>query len=475
MNHSRWLPTLTFLFVTACAIFHSASAAEKTNVVFIAVDDLNNCLGCFGDPQVKSPNIDRLAARGVRFNHAYCQFPLCSPSRVSMLTGLRPERTRIFELKTDFRTILPDAITLPQAFQQNGYFTARVGKIFHYGVPGDIGTNGLDDARSWNQVVNPRGRDKDEESKVINYTPDRGLGSAMCFYIADGADEEQTDGKSATEAIRLLEAHQGEPFFLGVGFYRPHTPYVAPRRYFDMYPLDSIKLPDNPADDQDDIPKPALQIQPFNYGLTDEQCRECKRAYFASISFMDAQVGRLLDALDRLKLADRTIVVLWGDHGYLLGEHGQWMKQSLFEESARVPLVIAAPMTKARDQLCGRIVESVDIYPTLADLCAVAPPKDLAGASLRPLLNDPQAAWGRPAFTQVQRAGFPGRSVRVERWRYTEWDHGREGVELYDHDHDPREFKNLAHDPQYAAVVAEMRGLLAKTFADEKAQVKAEK
>jgi iduronate 2-sulfatase len=461
------------LLIANCNVAEAADA-KRPNVLFIAVDDLNTSLGCYGDPLVKTPNIDRLAARGVRFDKAYCQFPLCSPSRVSLLTGLRPETTRIFELKTDFRTILPDAITLPQAFQRAGYFTARVGKLFHYGVPGQIGTSGLDDPRSWNQVVNPRGRDKDEEDRVTNYTPQRGLGSAMSFYAADGTDEEQTDGKSAGEAIRLLEERGKEPLFLGVGFYRPHTPYIAPKRYFDMYPLASIKLPDNPADDWDDIPEPAINIRPFNYGLTDEQCRECKRAYFASISFMDAQVGRLLDALDRLKLSDNTIVVLWGDHGYLLGQHGQWMKQSLFEESARVPLLIAAPGAKGNGQGCPRVVETIDIYPTLCDLAGVARPDNLAGASLRPLLENPTAAWSRPAFTQVQRQGFPGRSVRTERWRYTEWDHGRKGVELYDHETDPREFKNLARDPKHAATVRELRGMLRKTFADESAANRAD-
>jgi iduronate 2-sulfatase len=443
-----------------------AAAADKPNVLFIAVDDLGTRTHCYGQPLVQSPNIDRLAARGVLFERAYCQFPLCSPSRVSLLTGLRPQTTRVFDLKTDFRDHLPDVVTLPQCFKRNGYFVARVGKLFHYGVPGQIGTSGLDDPRSWDQVVNPRGRDKDEEAKVINYTPDRGLGSAMSFHAADGADEEQTDGQGATAAIKLLEEHRDRPFFLGVGFYRPHTPYVAPKRYFDLYPLEQIKLPFNPPDDHDDIPAPAANIRPLNYGLTDQQCRECTQAYFAALSFMDAQVGRLLDALDRLKLADKTIVVLWGDHGYLLGEHGQWMKQSLFEESARVPLIIAAPGAKGNGQPCPRVVETIDIYPTLADLAGIAPPADLAGVSLRPLLENPKGQWDRPAFTQVQRKDFPGRSVRTQRWRYTEWDHGRKGVELYDHDADPREFKNLASDPQHAAVVTRMKQLLAEAFND---------
>ncbi len=458
----RWPCLLLLMSLAGGAAF--AAPVQKPNVLFIAVDDLNTSLHCYGHPLVKSPNIDRLAARGVRFERAYCQFPLCSPSRVTLMTGLRPQTHRVFDLQTDFRVRLPDAVTMPQCFKRSGYFVARVGKLFHYGVPGDIGTNGLDDPRSWDQVVNPRGRDKDEEAKVINYTPKRGLGSAMCFYAADGSDEEQTDGKSATEAIGLLEAHRAAPFFLGVGFYRPHTPYIAPKKYFDMVPLASISLPSNPPDDWDDIPEPALQIRPANYGLTDQQCRECTQAYFAAISFTDAQVGRLLDALDRLKLADNTIVVLWGDHGYLLGEHGQWMKQSLFEESARVPLIIAAPGAKGNGKASPRMVETIDIYPTLADLCGASPPSNLAGVSLRPLLDDPQLPWNRPAFTQVQRGNFPGRSVRTEHWRYTEWDHGKRGVELYDEKNDPREFKNLASDPKFAPVVAEMRRHLQNTF-----------
>jgi len=447
----------------------NAGAAEpKLNVLFIAVDDMNNDLGCYGHPQVKSPNIDRLARMGVTFDRAYCQFPLCSPSRSSLLTGLRPGTTRVFNLTYHFRTGLPDAVTLPQMFKNNGYYAARVGKIYHYGNPGDIGTSGLDDPLSWNHFVNPAGRDKAVlETDIINYTPKRGLGAAMCF-LADklGRDEDHTDGKVALETIKLLEEHKDKPFFIAAGFYKPHTPYVAPKKYFDLYPMDTIQLPKDPPDHLQNVPKPALaSTTPWPYfGVTVDQARECKQAYYAAISFVDAQIGKLLDTMDRLKLWDNTVVIFWSDHGYHVGEHGLWMKQSLFEESARVPFVIIAPNAKGNGKLCRRTVEFVDIYPTLADLTGLTPPKNLEGASLKPLLDDPAGKWDRPAYTQVQRGGFPGYSVRTERWRYTEWDDGKQGAQLYDHDADPREFHNVADEPKYAKVVEEMKGLVKKNW-----------
>ncbi len=434
------------------------------NVLFIAVDDMNNDLGCFGHPFVKSPGIDRLAERGMRFERAYCQFPLCSPSRSSLLTGLRPDTTRVFDLQYHFRQDLPDVVTLPQMFARNGYYVARVGKMYHYGNPGDIGTNGLDDRVSWMERFNPAGRDKTAlEPDIMNYTPKRGLGSAMAF-LADptGTDPQHTDGKVADQTIRLLEEHKDKPFFIAAGFYKPHCPWVTPKKYFDMYPMDPIALPQITAQTPGDYPALALaSTKPWPYlGVTPEQARECKRAYYAAISFVDAQIGKVLDAVDRLGLRDNTIIVFWSDHGYHLGEHGLWFKQSCFEESARVPLIISVPGQKTAGQASTRPVELVDLYPTLAELANLAPPEHLEGVSLRPLIEDPKAAWSHPAYTQVQRGGDPGHSVRTERWRYTEWAFGEKGRELYDHDNDPQELHNLAADAKYADVVAQMKALL---------------
>lgn len=470
MQRIPWFYPRNFLFYASFLVLggfvsfvpaqNPVPAAGKYNVLFIAVDDLNNDLGTYGHNLVKSPNIDKLARRGVQFDRAYCQLPWCSPSRASLLTGLKPDETQVYDLVTNFRTHHPNVITLPQHFKQNSYYTARVGKIFHYGVPGQIGTNGMDDPASWQHVVNPIGRDKTEEALVRNLVPKRPLGSTLAVLEAEGTDEEQTDGKVALEAIKLMEENIDKPFFLAVGFFRPHSPYVAPKKYFDMYPLESIKLPKEPADDMADIPEAALSTKPANYGLNELQQREGIRGYYATISFMDAQVGKLIDAVDRLQLEDKTVIVLWSDHGYNLANHGQWMKQSLFERSARVPFIITVPGSKVKGKKSPRTVELLDIYPTLVDLCQLPVPGHLSGASLKPLLQKPDAPWNRQSYTQVRRGNIMGRSIRTEKWRYTEWDEGKAGTELYNHEADPGEFKNLAADPRQAKQVKEMAILL---------------
>jgi iduronate 2-sulfatase len=454
----------------------ATNAAEKLNVLYIVSDDLNNSLGCYGHPLVKSPNIDRLAARGTRFERAYCQFPLCNPSRSSFLTGLRPDQTTIFDNARKFRDEIPNVVTMPQLFQKHGYFVARVGKLYHYGVPTQIGTDGLDDPPSWQQVINPRGRDKDDEPQIFTLKEGQ-FGGTLSWLAADGTDAEQTDGHGAAAAIKLLEAHQHKPFFLACGFYRPHTPYVAPKPYFARYPLDGLKLAGGPASDRDDIPQPALTVNPPHYGISEQLQREAMQAYFASITFMDAQVGLVLDALDRLKLTEKTVIVFHSDHGYHLGEHGLWQKQSLFEESARVPLIVAAPQQSARGTASSRLVELIDVYPTVADLCGLPIPAWLPGKSLKPLLNDPQQSWKPAAISQVRRGGaagnkkkaeapgfFPGYSVRSERYRLTVYGDGDKGLELYDHETDPQEYTNLAQSPAHAATVAELRKLLHDTL-----------
>ena len=332
------------------------------------------------------------------------------------------------------------------------------------GVPAQIGTNGLDDGASWNQVINPRGRDKDEEADVIQFTGKKGqLGASLAWLQTGGNGEDHTDGKIATEVIKLLEEHKAGPFFIACGFFRPHVPCIASENYFNLYPLDKIQLPKEPPEHIAGIPPIALTVKPLNYGLDDEKLRIFTRAYHASTSLMDAQAGRVLAALDRLKLSDHTVVVFISDHGWSLGNHGQWQKMLLFEESARVPMVIYDPSAKGNGKVSSRTVELVDLYPTVADLCGLPVPEGAQGYSLKALLEDPQAQWSHPAFTQVTRGkGVMGRSVRTERWRYTEWDGGSKGVELYDQENDPKEFKNLASDPASAKTVGEMKALLVK-------------
>jgi uncharacterized sulfatase len=435
------------------------SKDRRPNVLFIAVDDLAASLGCYGDLIAKTPHIDRLAARGVRFDRAYNQIPLCNPSRASLMTGLRPDQIKVYDLDRHFRDEVPNVTTLSQHFLNNGYATSRVGKIYHYNVPASIGTDGFDDAPSWQKTINPKGRDKTDETLVFNAEPHRKISGALSWLAAEGTDEEQTDGMIATEAIKLMKEHKNEPFFIAAGFFRPHTPYVAPKKYFGLYPLEEMRLPFAPKNDREDIPTAAFaHNNPVpNYSLEEQTCLKALRAYYACVSFVDAQVGRILKSLDDLGLAQNTIVVFWSDHGYHLGEHqGIWQKRTLFEEGARAPLIICAPRARGNGQSSARIVEFVDLYPTLVDLAKLPRPQTqkLAGRSLVPLLQDPLANWNGKAITQILRPADKrlekmtmGCSIRTARWRYTEWAEGQAGQELYDHASDPNEFHNLAINP----------------------------
>jgi len=472
---------------------------KKPNVLFIASDDMSSALSAFGNPAVHTPNFDRLAKMGIVFNHAYNQSPLSGPSRASILTGYRPDRVGVHDLSGTFRNAIPEAVTLPELFKKNGYYTCRIGKIFHAGVPSEIGQPGADDPQSWTTTYNPVGRDKTDEGLLVGNVL---LGTWLAL---DCNDNEMTDGISANLAISILRSRYsnvgsayggparknalphrtGQPFFMAVGFYRPHIPYIAPKKYFDFYP--DVKIPKRFEEEW--VTKPALArtIKPWNGGASEEECKNAIKAYYASISFVDAQIGKLLDALEELDLIDNTIIVFWSDHGYMLGEHGLWQKQNLFENTARQPLIICAP-GYSQGTPCDQIVEMLDIYPTVTEIAGLDAPDDLDGKSLVQLLKNPDLKWDHPAFTQQARTLISssnnaprmggsdlftfnpslndrnttvfGRSIRVNRYRYTEWNEGTDGVELYDYQNDIEEHINYANDPNYKNIVTELSGKL---------------
>jgi iduronate 2-sulfatase len=448
------------------------------NVLFIVADDMNTDLGVYGHSLVQTPNIDRLADQGVVFTHAYAQYPQCNQSRASMLTGMYPDQTKVLSLKEHFREELPNVTTLPQHFRNQGYFTARVGKIFHQGVPDDIGSDGLDDPVSWDVVINPRGIDREVHDQIVSIAPpdqdNRKFGGTLSWLKLD-SPEKHTDQLGADEAIRLMEEKHpgktGKPFFLALGFYRPHTPFVAPPNWFELYPLEQIEPVDVPPGDRENKPVAALADRKFQTDMTDLQKRQAIQAYYASISFVDAQLGRVIDALHDLGLADNTLIVFVSDHGYQLGLHGLWQKKDLFENTTRSPLIMVAPRQLTPGTRSDALVELIDIYPTLVSLAGLDKPlSDLQGTNLQAMLagkSTPRNAaisqsWSAAHLIRPERKDLEimGYSIRTNRYRYTEWAGGEEGVELYDYQTDPDEFQNLAMDPEYKQLLNQMKLLM---------------
>ena len=465
-----WLTAL-LLAAGAVPLSHAAPAAgvpARPNILFIAVDDLRPELGCYGVPIVRSPNIDRLAQTGMVFDRAFCQHAVCSPSRSSLLTGTRPDTTKVWDLSTHFRKALPDVVTLPQLFKNQGYFTQAMGKIYHHGY---------DDPASWSvPTAFPKAPHGAERAPV---DPDAASTKASRrgppFGSPDVPDNQLHDGELADLAVAALDdlAKKPQPFFLAVGFIKPHLPFISPKKYWDLYDPAKIPLAPNPFPPRD---APAYAIVPggevHSYGgvpagrhLPDDYARQLKHGYYAAVSYMDAQVGRVLAELDRLGLREKTIIILWGDHGWKLGEHDAWAKHSNVENDTRAPLLICVPGMANAGQHTGALVEFVDVYPTLAELAGLPLPKHLEGVSLKSLLQEPQGSVKAAAFSQfprkVGRKNLMGYTMRTDRYRLTRWvnraDHTKvDAVELYDHQTDPQENTNIAHDPGNQALVEKL-------------------
>jgi iduronate 2-sulfatase len=467
-----------FLFGLSSSLF----SATKPNVLLICVDDLKPLLGCYGDKVVKSPNIDRLATRGMLFEKAFCNQAVCSPSRNALTTGLRPQTLGIYDLATNFRKSVPDAVTLPQHFKANGYRAEGLGKIFH------VGHGNTNDEASWSvphfspktisyalKDNNPPESTREQalfENKKEAWKLPRGAPTEN----ADVPDNRYGDGMIADEAIKRLAAAKAkadEPFFLAVGFLKPHLPFVAPKKYWDLYDPASFKLPELKQ-----APEDAPEFAPTTWGelrqykdmpesgpLTDEQTRHLIHGYHAATSYMDAQLGKVLDALDANGLAENTIIVLWGDHGWHHGDHGMWCKHTNYEQAAHIPLIVAAPSVKG-GQRTQALVETVDIYPTLAELTSLPAPAKLDGRSFASVLKNPTTSVRDHAIHVYPRsAGLIGRAIRTQRYRLVEWKKPGEAsdtaiLELYDYEADPAETKNLA--ASQPEVVASLRKLLAQ-------------
>ncbi len=466
-NIIHFLLFILLFFFSSCSEFlkeekskeESISHTEEPlNVLLIIADDLNCDLGAYGNLVIKTPNIDRLAERGVLFENAHNQYPLCGPSRASFMTSMYADQTKITRNNMNLRNSVPDVITLGQRFRQQGYQSVRIGKMFHYDNPSAIGTSGNDDIYSWDQTINPYGRDKIEEYKINTLTP-RKYGGTLSWLAADGKDDEQTDGIAASEAIKKLDdfAKRDIPFFLAVGFFRPHTPFVAPKKYFDLYDQDKIQIPKISSEYYTTLPEPAvksIRAQKNQLNLEKELAQEIKEAYYATISFVDAQIGRVLDQLEVLGLDKNTVVVFTSDHGYHMGEHGHWQKQTLFENATRIPLIISTPNSEKKGVKSMSPVELIDLYPTLMDLTNISIPQHVVGKSLDTIIKNVNASVRSSALTKWRN----GYSIKTKRYRLTKWGiNGELGYELYDHKNDKNELINLANNQLYHEVMDSLK------------------
>ncbi|RAV29544.1 sulfatase [Sinomicrobium soli] len=463
---------LTLILSITCNA-QKRAVKNKPNILFIAVDDLRPNLGCYGNSVAITPNIDRLAARGIVFDNAYCQQAVCAPSRASLMTGRRPDRTKVWNLNTHFRKALPDVVTLPQYFKQHGYHTECVGKIYH-------DPEQAQDLVSWSvpETLAVTGKAGPKYVLDIN-TNKKGSWKAAATENANVEDSAYVDGKVSRAAVNILNTIKDKPFFLAVGFRRPHLPFSAPQKYWSMYDRESLPLPANP-DTPDGTPEVALHSSKELRGYTDipesgpiprQKIRELIHGYYASTSFIDAQIGKLLDRLEQLHLMENTIIVLWSDHGYHLGEHNLWSKTTNFELDTRVPLILSVPGQKQHGEHTDALVELVDLYPTLAELAGLPAPEGVEGISMGPLLSHPDKKWKKAVFSQFPRPWFykdepeiMGYSVRTRNYRYTEWLDFRtrevKARELYNHRNDPRETRNLANNNRFSEQVDRLSHVL---------------
>ncbi len=447
----------------------SAQAEGKYNVLFIISDDLTyTALSCYGNEVCKTPNIDRIAAHGVRFTRAFCQGTYCGPSRAAFMSGYYPHATGVLGYTSPRPNIGPDKVTWPQLFKNNDYYTARVGKVYHMGVPGGIeqGTDGSDDPLSWSEKYNCQGPEwkAPGEGETLEGNPDgkRPVVGGNTFVVveADGDEMVHADGIAAAKAVELIKSHKDKRFWLGVGFVRPHVPFVAPKKYFEPFkPYDKMVLPEKIPDDWDDIPKAGINYKTSeNMKMDIRRQKKAMGGYYGAVAFLDAMVGRVLDTLESEGLADSTIVIFTSDHGYHLGEHDFWAKVSLRDESSGVPLIIKVPGMKPA--VCDSLVELQDLYPTISRLCGLTPPPGIQGRDIRALLTNPRQEVRDAVFSVApMRQGFLLRTHEFSYIQYAE-DASR-GIELFDVKKDPKQFTNLAQNPEYANVVKRFQKQLA--------------